>query len=98
MVFVRGHALGFDEFILQHLKGLVIQLELKLQRAVGDPSSLSEERQDLVEHCVKIHHRPSTCASAASASGSQKVMSMVRYSLIAGSSSARASAWRPIVA
>jgi type I restriction enzyme R subunit len=30
----------------------------------------------LIEHRIKVHHRPSTCASAASAWGSQKVMSI----------------------
>jgi hypothetical protein len=37
---------------------------------------------------ISVHHRPSTCASAASAWGSQKVMSMARYSSIAAASSA----------
>ena len=43
----------------------------------------------LVEHSY-IHHQPSTCASAASAWGSQKVMSMARYSAMAADSSVRA--------
>ena len=42
-------------------------------------------------------HRPSTCASAASAWGSQKVMSMARYSSMAADSSARACSRRPIL-
>src|SRR5215510_589723 len=71
-ILIHCHALGFDEFILQHLKGLVIELELKLQRSVGDPSSLPQKGHDLIQHVVKVHLRPSTCASAASAWGSQK--------------------------
>ena len=35
-----------------------------------------EQGQDLFEHVVEVHQRSSTCASAASVSGSQKVMSM----------------------
>jgi hypothetical protein len=38
-----------------------------------------EERDDLIKHDIKVHHRPSTCASAASAWGGQKVVAMVRY-------------------
>ena len=45
---------------------------------------LSEQSIDLVEHRIEVHHRPSTCASAASAWGSQKVMSMARYSVDGG--------------
>ena len=37
-----------------------------------------------------ISHTPPTCASAASAWGSQKVMSMARYSAMAADSAARA--------
>ena len=44
------------------------------------------------------HGRSSTCASAASASGSQKVMSMARYSSMAVVSAARACSRWPIVA
>jgi hypothetical protein len=48
-VLVHGHALGSDELIFQHVKVLVIQLELKPQRSVCDPPSLLEERYDLIE-------------------------------------------------
>ena len=37
-----------------------------------------------------VHHCPSTCASAASAWGSQKVISMDRYNSMAADSSVRA--------
>jgi hypothetical protein len=40
------------------------------------------------EDGIVIHHRPSTCASIASASGSQNVMSMALYSSMAVESSA----------
>jgi hypothetical protein len=32
---------------------------------------------------IRVHHRPSTCARAASAWGSQKVISMLRYNSMA---------------
>src|SRR5439155_5420662 len=47
---------------------------------------------------VQYHGRPSTCASAASAWGSQKVMSMARYIAMAVDSSARACSCRPVLA
>jgi hypothetical protein len=49
-----------------------------------------EQRKDLDYDGLVVHHRPSTCSSAASAWGSQKVISMARYSSMAVDSSARA--------
>ena len=48
--------------------------------------------------CPPPDHRSSTCASAASVSGSQKVISMARYSSIAVDSSVRACSRWPVVA
>jgi hypothetical protein len=76
-----------EQFFLEGVELLVIQVELDLQGAIGHPSPLSEESQDVVEHLIEVHHRPSTCASAASVWGSQKVMSIVRYISIAVDSS-----------
>jgi hypothetical protein len=59
---------------------------------------LLKEGKHLWQDSLIVHQHPSTCASAASASGSQKVISMAQYSLMAVSSSARASARRPIMA
>jgi hypothetical protein len=49
--------LGVDEFLLEGLQGVVIQVKLEFERPVGDASSLSKEFHDLVKHCVKFHHR-----------------------------------------
>ena len=75
---VGGQLLGMDEFVLQGLNGLVIQLELQFQRPIGHTSATLEEGDNLIQHDVKVHHRPSTCASAASACGSQKLISMTQ--------------------
>ena len=56
---INGEPLSVDEFLLEGLHGVVIQGELELERSVGDASSLSQEFHDLVQHCVKFHHRPS---------------------------------------
>jgi hypothetical protein len=53
-----------EQFFLEGVELLVIQVELDLQGAIRHPSLLSEERQDVVKHVVKVYHRPSTWASA----------------------------------
>jgi hypothetical protein len=78
---------GVEQFFFEGVKLLVIEVELDLQGAIGHPAPLSEENQDVVEHSIKVHHRPSTRASAASAWGSQKVIAMARYRVMATVSS-----------
>jgi hypothetical protein len=75
---VHSHALGFDQLLLQIVEDLIIQMELAFEGAIGDPLSLSEEFQNVGEQLVEVHHHPSTWASAASAWGSQNVISMLR--------------------
>jgi hypothetical protein len=53
-------------------------MELAFGGAIGDLPSLVEKFPHVIEQLIKVHHRPSTCSSAASAWGSQKVMSMAR--------------------
>jgi hypothetical protein len=79
-----------EQFFLEGVELLVIQVEVDFQRAIGCSSSLSEESQDLGEHCVKVHHRPPTRASAASTCGNQRLMSMALYSSMAIDNSALA--------
>src|SRR5262249_41134421 len=79
-------------------KGLVIQVELELQRPIGDPTALGEEILDLVKHVIEVHQYSSTWASAASVWGSQKVISIPRYISTAVASSARACSRWPIAA
>ena len=75
---IHGHALSVDEFVLKGFAGLVVDLQLQLQRPIRHASPAPKQLDDLGDHRIKVHHRPSTCASAASAWGSQKVMSMAR--------------------
>src|SRR6266511_2492287 len=58
---------------------LIIQGKLPLQRAIGHPPTAAQQGDHLIEHRIKVHHRPSTRASAASARASQKVIAMARY-------------------
>ena len=57
-----------------------------------------EKNHNVVAEVIKLYYGSSTCASAASAWGSQKVISMVRYNSMAVDSAARASTRRPILA
>jgi len=49
--------LALDEFSLQILKIVVIELKLALERSIGDPSSLTQQLQDLLEHSIEVHDR-----------------------------------------
>jgi hypothetical protein len=57
---------------------LVIELQPTLEDPIGHALLLLEEGEDLGRDGTLVHHRPSTCASAASVWGSQKVMAMAR--------------------
>jgi hypothetical protein len=87
-ILIHSHVLGVNKFVLERLDGLIVQLELQLQGPIGHTATLLQKGEDLRDHGIKVHYRPSTCASVASAPGSQKVMSMARYSSMAVWSSA----------
>ena len=50
--------------------------ELELEDTVGNTALTLQQLYGLCTDGSKVHHRPSTCASAASVSGSQKVIAM----------------------
>ena len=50
--------------------------ELELEDTVGNTALTLQQLYGLCTDGSKIHHRPSTCASAASVCGSQKVITM----------------------
>jgi hypothetical protein len=52
---------GIAEFVLQSLEGLVIQLELALEGAIGHPAAPLEQDNRLVQHLLKGHRSPSLC-------------------------------------
>ena len=59
---------------------------------------LLEEGKRRCQDGIIVHYQPSTCASAASAWGSQKVISIARYSVRAVDSPARACSRWPVAA
>jgi hypothetical protein len=77
-IFIHGDVLGVDEFVLERFDGVIVQLQPELQGQIGHTPPASEEGRDLLDHGIKVHHRPSTCDSVASTWGSQKLMSMAR--------------------
>src|SRR6266581_3644712 len=56
-----------------------------------------KEGKHLCQEGIIVHYRSSTCASAASAWGSQNVISMARYISIAVNSAVRACSCWPVV-
>ena len=60
-VFITRQALALDEFVLQIFEGRVVELELPLQRAVGQAPPALEHGYRLVENLLKGHRPPSLC-------------------------------------
>jgi len=58
-VFIPRQALTRDEFVLQIFESRVIELELPLQRAVGQAPAALEHGYGLVENLFKGHRPPS---------------------------------------
>jgi hypothetical protein len=54
---------GIEEFILQIIKGLFIELELPFEGAIGHTASALEHRNRLFQHLLEGHGRPSTAAA-----------------------------------
>jgi hypothetical protein len=67
---------GVNQVFLECFQRVVIELQAEFEDAIGEALVLLEQRNDLIEDGVVVHHRPSTWASADSAWGSQKVISM----------------------
>jgi hypothetical protein len=74
--FIDGQSFGIDEVVFEDFQEVVIDLELELEDTVGHTALALQQLHGLCTDGSKVHHRPSTCASAASVCGSQKVMSM----------------------
>src|SRR5262249_9052476 len=96
--FIHGQFFGIDQVIFEVFQQVVIRLQRALEDPMGQALLPLEEHEDLLKDGIVIHHRPSTAASATSAWGSQKGISMVRYNSMAADSSARAGPVRPILA
>jgi hypothetical protein len=87
-----------DQRILASAGGAGIGMDRTLEDAIDQALLLLKACQDLGQDRIIVHRRPSACDSAVSASGSQKVISMVLYNSMAVDSSVRARSRRPIVA
>ena len=61
-IFIDRQAPGVDEFVLEGLKVVVIQIEPYLEGAIGHPSLVLEHIEHLGQNCVECHGRPSACA------------------------------------
>src|SRR5262249_16082767 len=61
IVFITRQALALDEFIRQIFEGRVVEVELPLQRGVGQAPPALEHRDRLVENIRKGHRPPSLC-------------------------------------
>jgi hypothetical protein len=62
-VLIPGDLLRVEEFILEGLKGVVIQVELHLQCPIGHTSPALEHGYRLVKDLLKVHRDPSACAA-----------------------------------
>src|SRR5262249_23039763 len=68
-VFIAGDALSVDQLFCERGELFLIQVELQLKRAIGQPSTLLEEGRDAVNHLIEVHQGSSSrCSSNALAS------------------------------
>jgi hypothetical protein len=58
-LFIHSHALAVDEFLLERLQRLIIELKLHLERPVRHPLALTEEVNNLIEDGIQVHLLPS---------------------------------------
>jgi hypothetical protein len=65
--------MGFREHegIFQIRQGGIIEVELALERPVRDTASLAEQCEDLIEHRIKVHNRPSLCVPGSAQTASE---------------------------
>ena len=66
-VLVHGKLFGIDKILLEIFEQVVIEVQPAFEHAVGEALLLLEQREDLDEDRLIVHHGPSTCAKAASA-------------------------------
>jgi hypothetical protein len=50
-----------EEFVLEIIKGLLIQVKLALERAIRHTLALAQEIDNVIEECVEIHPLFSGC-------------------------------------
>src|SRR6266446_8665782 len=52
---IDRHALALDEFVLHILQGRLVELELSLEGAIGQATSLAQEGDHLIQDGYKVH-------------------------------------------
>jgi hypothetical protein len=52
---ISGHLVRVQEFVLQIVQGLLIQLKLALECPIRHPLTLAQEIDDLIEEGIKVH-------------------------------------------
>jgi hypothetical protein len=58
---IHGTLVDLDDLHLQIIEVRLVEVELALKRPIGDATALAEQRQDLIQHRVKVHDRSSLC-------------------------------------
>src|SRR5262249_52845920 len=96
--FIHRQLFGVNQVVFEVFQGLVIELQPALEDPIGHALLLLQQREHLGQDSLVVHYRPSTCASAASVSGSQKVMSMAWYISMAVDNAVRACSRWPVAA
>jgi hypothetical protein len=61
-----------NDFHLQVVEVRIIKVELTFERPVRDTPSLAEQREDLIQHSVKVHDRRSPCLSGSDQTASAR--------------------------
>ena len=54
-VLIDREALALDEFVLQVLQCVVVELELQLEGAIGQAAPLAQQGNHLIHHRDKVH-------------------------------------------
>src|SRR5262249_38907597 len=97
-VFIHRQFLRIDEVFFERFQCVVIELKAQFEDPIGQTLFPLQEIEHLCQDSIVVHQRPSTCASAASVCGSQKIISIDRYISMAVDNSVRACSRWPVVA
>ncbi|MDQ3831707.1 MAG: hypothetical protein M3361_20915 [Candidatus Tectomicrobia bacterium] len=60
-VLLNGTLVDLNNFHLQIVEVGVIEVKLAFERSVRDTAALAQQREDLIQHSIKVHERPSPC-------------------------------------